>query len=195
MTTDNGGAPCVKGDLLSLAICKPRIRRTAARGSFIFGFGGKRYHERLIYIAQVTDKKSGQDYYCRREFSRRPDCIYRVEKNRPVRKAGARYHTNSDHRRKDVGFHFENAFVLLSKNFRYLGREGTNDYKQKYAKLEHLIENLKRGHRRYLSPGLRKDLLALKTQIWNKYRRKKVGVPTDADFTRICNRECPSISC
>jgi hypothetical protein len=28
-----------------------------------------------------------------------------------------RYHVDSDQRRKDVGFHFENAFVLLSSDF------------------------------------------------------------------------------
>jgi len=63
MVTDNGGAPCVTGKLLSLAICKPKIRKSAARGSLIFGFGGKEYQERLIYIARVTGKLEGEAYY------------------------------------------------------------------------------------------------------------------------------------
>jgi len=58
MTTDNGGAPCVWRGLLSLAICKPVIRRMAEKGSIIFGFGSKKikYDERLLYIAVVTKK-------------------------------------------------------------------------------------------------------------------------------------------
>ncbi len=40
MTADNGGAPCVHRRLLSLAICKPKIRKAANRGDLIFGFGG-----------------------------------------------------------------------------------------------------------------------------------------------------------
>jgi hypothetical protein len=56
MVADNGGAPCVAAGLLSLAICKPMIRKSAEKGSLIFGFGGKVYGERLLYIACVTQK-------------------------------------------------------------------------------------------------------------------------------------------
>jgi hypothetical protein len=195
MTTDNGGAPCVTGNLLSLAICKPKIRKTAGNGSFVFGFGGKDYQERLIYVACVTTKLEGGDYYRRPEYARRPDCIYRAEEGKAVRKARPRYHAESDQRRKDVGFHFENAFVLLSDDFRYLGKKGTDDYKQRYATLRHLVENLKQGHRRSHSVALRNELLALKAEIWSKYHRMKIGTPTDDDFTRRCNTESPSVRC
>jgi hypothetical protein len=63
------------------------------------------------------------DYYRKRIYAGRPDCIYRVEEGRAVRKTSARYHVNSDERQKDVGLHFENAFVLLSDDFRYLGKK------------------------------------------------------------------------
>jgi hypothetical protein len=195
MVADNGGAPCVIGNLLSLAICKPKIRRTAGKGAFVFGFGGKKYQERLTYIARVTDKMEGQDYYRSRKHAKRPDCIYRAKHGRAVRKTSAKYHADSDQRKKDVGIRFENAFVLLSDDFRYLGIKGTDDYKQRYRKLRFLIENLKRGHRRYHSVELRNELLALKAAIWEKYHRMKVGVPTESDFTQTCNRECPSATC
>jgi hypothetical protein len=195
MVADNGGAPCVAADLLSLALCKPKIRRTAGKGSLVFGFGGKAYQERLIYVARATDKLEGQDYYRRQEYAGRLDCIYRVEEGRAVRKASARYHVESDQRKKDVGFHFENAFVLLSDDFRYLGRKGTDDYKQRHFGIRRLVEELKRGHRRYQSAELRNELLALKSEVWNTYSRMKVGLPTDDDFTRMCNRESPSASC
>src|SRR5258706_14162022 len=195
IVVDSGGAPCVSRNLLSLALCKPKIRKTAGKDSFVFGFGGKEYEERLIYIARVTAKLEGTAYYRRREYARRPDCIYQEKNDRPVRKSSAKYHFDSDHRKKDVGFHFENAFVLLSDDFRYLGQRGTDDYKTRYLKIERLIEDLTRGHRRHHSAALRKELMALKAEVWRKYHRMKVGVPTETDRSRPCNQECPSVRC
>ena len=40
LTVDNGGAPCVCAGMLSLAICKPAIRKNAKKGSYVFGFAG-----------------------------------------------------------------------------------------------------------------------------------------------------------
>jgi Nucleotide modification associated domain 2 len=195
MVADNGGAPCVFRNILSLAICKPKIRRSAKIGDVIFGFGGKEYGERLIYIARVTRKLKGQTYYRRREYARRPDCIYRVDEGRVMRKATARYHVDSDQRRKDVGLHFEKAFVLLSSDFRYLGKLGTDDYKYRYPELRKLIEGLQQGHRRYHSSVLREQLLSLKEEIWRTYPTMLVGTPTEDDYRRPCNSECPSASC
>jgi hypothetical protein len=195
MTADSGGAPCVIGRLLSLAICKPRIRKSAREGSFIFGFGGKEYQERLIYIACVTRRLEGQDYYRRREYAARPDCIYRVEDGRAVRKASARYHVESDERRKDVGVCFENAFVLLSEDFRYLGKLGRDDYKQRYPKIRSMIEALTQGERRFHSSQLRAELFKLKAEVWKSHSRMTVGTPSDDDYRRLCNSASPGASC
>lgn len=75
LTTDNGGAPCVDGGhLLSLAICKPFIRTTAAVGDLIFGFASNRLSadNRLIYIARVTTVEADGDYYEKARAQRRP---------------------------------------------------------------------------------------------------------------------------
>jgi hypothetical protein len=58
LIVDNGGAPCIRGGLLSLAICKPMIRSTAEPGDLIFGFaaGSLDRNNRLIYIARITSK-------------------------------------------------------------------------------------------------------------------------------------------
>src|SRR5438874_12960386 len=106
MITDNGGAPCVWRNLLSLAICKPMIRRVAEKGALIFGFGGKRHRERLLYIARVTEKPPIGDYYQESTYSRRPDCIYENVAGAAVRKRRALYHNNLDERKRDVGMHF-----------------------------------------------------------------------------------------
>ena len=44
LTADNGGAPCVRYGLLSLAICKPMIRKTAKEGDLVFGFAANSLH-------------------------------------------------------------------------------------------------------------------------------------------------------
>jgi hypothetical protein len=90
LVTDNGGAPCVHGGILSLAICKPKIRTTAATGDWIFGFGGKRLGGRLIYIARVTEVVAGHVYYRDARYRRRPDCIDRWTGRRFVQRDGAR---------------------------------------------------------------------------------------------------------
>jgi hypothetical protein len=195
IVVDSGGAPCVWNNLLSLALCKPKIRKTAHKGSFVFGFGGKDYEERLIYIARVTAKLEGDAYYRRRRYARRPDCIYRVKNGRPVLKTSAKHHFEFDHRKKDVGLHFQKAFVLLSNDFRYLGKKGTDDYKKGYPTVKRLIEDLTQGHRRYHSPKLRTELLKLKAEFWRKYRRMKVGTPTENDRSKPCNQESPSTKC
>ena len=112
-----------------------------------------------------------------------------------MRKNTARYHVKSDERKKDVGPHFENAFVLLSDDFRYLGKMGTSDYKDQYRKVQKLIAGLKQGHRRRYSAALRAELLALKTEIWRDYRRMRVGIPSDNNYSRPCNTESPSARC
>ena len=76
VVADTGGAPCIWRGTLSLAICKPKIRRTARKGDLIFEFGGKIYGERLLYIAEVTEKPEVGDYYQAPRFAARPDCIY-----------------------------------------------------------------------------------------------------------------------
>ena len=90
---------------------------------------------------------------------------------------------------------FENAYVLLSRDFRYFGRKGTDDYKHKFPVIAALVEGLRRGHRVNHSIKLRRELLELKKQVWRKYRRMKIGVPTDADRTRLCNSDSPSAQC
>jgi len=195
LVADGGGAPCVWRGLLSLAICKPKIRKNAAKGDIIFGVGGKNYGQRLIYIAKVTAKLDKGDYYRKRQYAKRPDCIYRNVEGRAQLKPQARYHNQSDQRRKDVGTTFENAYVLLSSDFRYFGRKGTDDYKRDFPAIAALVKGLRRGHRVNHSTKVRRELLELKKRVWRKHRPMKIGTPTDTDRTRLCNSDSPSVWC
>jgi len=131
LVADGGGAPCVWRTLLSLAICKPKIR----------------------------------------------------------------YHAESDQRKKDVGKRFENAYVLLSRDYRYFGIKGKDDCQRDFPVIKKLVEGLKRGHRVNFSVELRGELLVLKKEVWRKYGRMKIGAPTDADQTRLCNSDSASVRC
>ena len=78
LMVDNGGAPCVHGNRLTLAICKPRIRSSAGIGDVIFGFAANSLSRdnRLIYIARVTGIEPDGGYYDDDAYAGRPDRIY-----------------------------------------------------------------------------------------------------------------------
>jgi hypothetical protein len=189
MVADNGGAPCVWRGLMSLALCKPVIRRRAGKGDMIFGFGGKEYGERLIYVAWVTeDKLTAGAYYGDRTYSERPDCIYRDVGGTPERKPDAKYHYLSDESHRDVGSNFERAHVLLSRDFRYFGNKATDDYKRSFPAVKALIEGLGRGHRVNHSPEVHEQLLNLANQLRLNYPQMRIGEPNDGDCAKTCNR-------
>jgi hypothetical protein len=190
IVTDNGGAPCVWHGLLSLAICKPMIRKSAQKGDCILGFGGKSHYkeEPLIYIAMVTAKPKQGEYYTKQKYANRPDCIYYQNKNKASLKKSARFHNNSDQLTRDVGLDFENAHVLLSNDFRYFGNKATAEYKKQFRQIEDLVEKLKQGHRVNHPPKLYEELLKLINQTWQRNRQKKIGMPNDSDKSLICNR-------
>ena len=89
LVTDSGIAPCEYAALLSLAICKPAIRRTAKVGDYIVGLSSKSIHrtddyplDSIIYVAKIGSKLRGEDYYPRdgqadiSEYRDRLDRIY-----------------------------------------------------------------------------------------------------------------------
>jgi hypothetical protein len=187
LTTDNGGAPCVHGGMLSLAICKPMIRSSAEAGDVVFGFGGKNLKERLLYIAVVTQQLKPTTYYRAKTYRHRPDCIDRWNGSRLVLRRRAHYHADGQSIRRDLGPHDQNAFVLLSRDFRYLGSKGTSRYQQHWPVLKKLVEKLRRGHRVNLNEDESAALLDLKAAVWRRYRRKKIGPPSHKDRQRSCH--------
>jgi hypothetical protein len=195
MTVDNGGAPCVRDGLLSLAICKPKIRRTAEKGALLFGFSGKSDGERLLFVARITHKEHGAGYYIKPKYVGRPDRIYRDREGKAELRPGARYHADGASRDRDVGPRFERADVLLSEDFRYFGAKGDDEYKESCSHLAGLIESLTQGHRRYHLDTVRGELESLQREVWKRYKHMKVGGPSDEDTTRPCNDEVPCRVC
>lgn len=195
LTTDNGGAPCVTSNLLSLAICKGQIRTTAEQGDWIFGFGGRSsIGERLIYVARITEKIPDGQYYDLSKYQRRPDCIYEWSDDQLRWKVNSKFHEGGS--KSDIGEPpHAKAAVLLSHDFRYFGKAGTEEYKAKYPVLANAVYNLGQGHRLNHSPELENELTALRLELWSNYRKKRVGAPTDSDLTQMCNAIEGSLAC
>ena len=192
LTADNGGAPCIKNGLLSLAICKPQVRRTAKPGDWIFGFGGKPLKGRLIYIARVTKcVKEGRYYTVDREdtynFKERADRIYRYENGEYKLRRGAKYHSDGNHVERDLGKDYSNAVTLLSDNFRYWGKRGKSDYRKRFGEVAEVLDRLTQGHRVNLSERVVSQLLALQRSQWEAYPNRMVlGSPSESDCSKPC---------
>jgi hypothetical protein len=192
LTSDDNGAPCVDGRLLSLAICKPRIRKTAEPGDLIFGFAANSLHSdnRLIYIARITGKVRDGGYYAEKRFMGRGDCVYERRGTRLEWRHGAAHHGPDDLVR-DLGEHphYPRANVLLSTDFRYFGANGSADYKSRFPRLKEAVEALGRGHRVVQhDQALWDDLMALKRQAWEETHRKVAGPPTSTPRRGDCHR-------
>jgi len=190
LTCDNGGAPCVHDNLLSLAICKPMIRRSAKPGDLIFGFAANSLHadNRLIYAAALTDNLSCGAYFLDERFIRRPDCIYALRRGRFYRRPGARFHHGPGDIIHDLGEHYERANVLISNDFRYFGRDGKAEYKKQFGLIKEAVERLGRGYRVNHHHDLRAQLCVLKQQIWKSTRQADVGTPTSSPTLRVSHR-------
>ena len=182
---DSGGAPCVKDDLLSLAICKPQIRRTARRGDRVYGFGGNNDFppNRMIFMARITDRLAAGRYYELSEYADRPDAIYtRDVAGDLVLRDDAIFHVGvTDHvRRKDIGESPEwaNANVLVSDEFRYFGHLADNEWRRKYPMLAAAVKNLGQGHLVRHGPEVEKQLDRLWMDAFKQHDRVQIGRPT-----------------
>ena len=151
LTVDDGGAPCVEKGLLSLAICKPMLRSTADQDNIIIGFAANSLHSdnRLIYVARVNKKLLNGDYYRPGKYSRRADCIYESRGHHFGPRPGALYHGGSGDLLHDLGPHphYPRANTLLSREFCYFGKSGSDAYKKKFPTVAKAVRDLGRGHR------------------------------------------------
>ena len=187
MITDNGGAPCPSHGLLSLAICKPTIRRCARAGDYVLGFSAVKLPPpgRLIYIMRVTDWKPWCDYAI--NYPLRRDCIYCCIGGAFSCRTGARFKYDMDH---DLGFAPKrpNAFVLLSTDFRYFGRCDKVDLKSDYPIIHERVTRLQDGHAINHVPRLQSELEQLIDDVWKKFPNMGICRPTNPRSTG-CHRQ------
>lgn len=133
MTADNGGAPCVDNEVISLCICQTRMRPVVTSGDWIIGIGGKSASKllknRLIYIMQVKECVKGSEYYMPgSKYENRSDCIYEWDgnENEYKLKACAKYHSKgnlAELKKGDLGEkpEYKKAICLVGDKFAYFG--------------------------------------------------------------------------
>jgi hypothetical protein len=204
MTVDDGGAPCVSGGILSLAICKPAIRSTAESGNLILGFAGNDLYKdnRLIYFARVTDKLDGREYFSESRYAVRPDSIYHWDGHRFEWKSNSRFHSPID-LAHDLGEYpgYNRANVVLSEtpeNFRYFGANCPLDYKRDYPHLKVLVEGLGQGHRVNFAPALQYELLRFIDRLFDEqWVHRETAVPDTPcrDKCGIADEDCVTVDC
>jgi 8-oxo-dGTP pyrophosphatase MutT (NUDIX family) len=131
ITHDSGFAPNPFGGFLTLATCKPGIRRSAKIGDWILGTGSTRAvgKNRLVYAARVSEIRSIEEYGAEARFdvkqpSPRPkpggphgDNIYFKDARRQWHQRRNRHHTA-----KEIQRDLSGKNVLICDVFYYFGR-------------------------------------------------------------------------
>jgi hypothetical protein len=75
----------------------------------------------------------------------------------------------------------------LSRDFRYFGDKGLADYGDDFPIIRRAVKELGRSHRVHHRAVLRNQFLDLKSKIWRKYKRMRIGEPIHKDTTKRCN--------
>jgi Nucleotide modification associated domain 2 len=131
VTHDHGFAPNPYGGYLTLATCKPVVRRSARVGDWIVGTGSVAGvgSSRLVYAAQVSEVVPIEDYGANprfsmkipcasgREWQRHGDNIYYRDATGWRRRPNP-YHVTAQQMARDLS----GRHVLLCKGFWYFGR-------------------------------------------------------------------------
>ncbi len=141
MTHDSGFAPCPFGGMLTLATCKPMIRKSKKIGDWIAGFTSNKLNgdlvgnERLIYLMKVTAKVNFQEYWYNPKYhSRKPyldsgnlmgkigDNIYKPLVKNPKTIDDFKQVLNPHHKKKwQKERDLSGLYVLISEKFYYFG--------------------------------------------------------------------------
>ncbi len=167
MTHDTGFAPNPYHEVLTLATCKPVIRRCAKKGYWISGWASnvvqgkdKKYTDKaqkLIYLAEVSDVISFEEYWNKYPRKRQPDqlsngkkegcksCgntilppssnieylgdnIYEPDASETF---GFKRHENSHHGEQNKEHDLSGKNVLICENYYYFGIENALEIKDK----------------------------------------------------------------
>lgn len=190
MVCDNGGAPCVQHGLLSLAICKPKIRNKAKKGDLLLGFVGKTMKRKddrppagaLIYAARITDVLCATEYYDGRYQGKRNDAIYRWNGS-DFECLKNDFHEPDD-KEHDLGKCPDQSKVLLSSDYRYFGRSAR--MWPHYQLVNDCISKLMQGHRVNHSNALADELDRLENEVWE--------IPNPGDCEPIQEPDLISVS-
>lgn len=101
LTHDSGMAPCPDGGLISLATCKPVIRRVAQPGDWVLGFRpGSLERGLMLWAGKVAERMSHGEY--QRQHTNRSDAVYRMGKDGDYERLDPAYHPSQAEMDRDV---------------------------------------------------------------------------------------------
>lgn len=132
---DSGFAPNPFFGVLTLATCKPRIRKSKNKGDWIAGFTSRSLcgdavgKERLIYLMQITDKIPISEYFPHPNFQNkipdlsREEIVYHAGDNIYELQSDDYYRwiENKNHPEEEKNKDLSGEFVLISTKFYYFG--------------------------------------------------------------------------
>ncbi|HWZ44143.1 MAG TPA: hypothetical protein VNW97_11735 [Candidatus Saccharimonadales bacterium] len=202
MTTDDGGAPCVRDGFLTLAICKPAIRRKAQPGDIIMAFAAKdidgwrpkgSYRDNsLIYIAEVTTVIPNGEYYSSQKYKNRADCIYEWHGGTLRLRRDAKFHGTPATQKKDLGEKetgYKNASVILADKFKYFADQGPSPHEGAFGHLSKLIITLKQGSRVNHQSELLAEIYRFRQLAWEARPRFAATPIPKVRCLRSCDQD------
>lgn len=188
ITHDYGFAPNPYGDFLSLATCKPVLRKHAKVGDIILATGSVKTvgNGKIVYAAIVSEIVSLEDYGSNSRYEQKMpplnqsgDSIYYWEGDTVIQRE------NQYHGKADIEHDVSGCNVLLCEEFWYYGKDATEVP-------TNLIDVVKKGpgYKRIESPELINDF----TQ-WLRDKPKGIrGNPYHSTHRGVCNAGCGTSS-
>jgi hypothetical protein len=117
LTSDTGMAPCIDASLVSLATCKPVIRRCAQKGDWVLGFLASPAPAGMVaWAGRVARIVLFGDY--EREFRGRSDAVYRQRRDGSFRRLRKDYHVEPGQMERDLS---GSALLFDSNSTWYFG--------------------------------------------------------------------------
>lgn len=204
-TYDDGVAPCAPPPtgqspaLLTLAICKPAIRRNAQVGDTLIGLTGSIIEERqgypknaVIYSAIVDEVMPGKDYYTSK-WAHRLDCVYQYDQSSEkfIWDPTTKIHEKLEEQEKDIGRN--NAKALICRDFRYFGKDAVEIPELLAPKLRDASEKMGQGCPVFTNEGeMREELEGLHQYLWSNSTTPPQVLKTPRLITEL-RRECAVI--
>lgn len=206
LTHDTGFAPNPFHGYLTLATCKPGIRRTKVVGEWVAGFTSKALTQnsggvgvawdgmpRLIYLMKITDKLSIADYFADERFAckiprsrasaeeRAGDNIYRPLVAGATLASGFEIVDNPNHPAANdhIETDLSGANVLVSEEFYYFGRKAVRVP-------DEFMVSVPRGPSRYGQCTEGAPAQRLVDYISQRYEQGLIGMPHMWDDSASC---------
>lgn len=131
---DEGMAPCPESGRMSLATCKPVIRRMARPGDWVIGFRpGSLVRGLVLWAGRVEQCLSHADY--QRKYQKRSDAVYTLGDDGAYLRLRDDYHPTQAEMDRDVGspvllfeparsYYFNGVPVVLPDDLAHLAAAG-----------------------------------------------------------------------